>query len=60
MAAKEKDRWIQITDQAEQEALTALGKWREDKPTTVMRDGKMWALINDAFRAWRISTGKRL
>lgn len=59
MIATEKDRWVLITDPAEQEALTALGKWREDKPTTVMRGDQMWALVNEQFTAWRDGrTGK--
>lgn len=54
----EKDRWVLITDLAEQEALTALGKWSEDKPTWVMRGDQMWALVNEQFAKWRAARAR--
>jgi hypothetical protein len=62
-AAEPKDRWTQITDQAEREALMLCGKWREDRPTTVRRADTLWALVDERFIAWRearANTGKRL
>ena len=57
-AAAVKDHWTPITDPADRAALMAGGKWREDRPTTVIRDGQMFALVNDVFKAWRISFGE--
>lgn len=54
-----KDRWTQITDAAEREALMLHGKWDEKKPTTVRRADALWALVDEPFKAWREGrTGK--
>lgn len=37
----------------EAQALMALGKYREDKPHWVFSSGQTWALVNEAFTAWR-------
>ena len=59
----EKDRWTQITDQAEREALMLTAKYREDKPTTVRRADALWARVDEQFKCWRearLSNGNRL
>lgn len=54
-----KDRWVRITDLAEAEALLLNGKYDDAKPTTVKRGDDLFALIDAAFKAWRVSWNRK-
>lgn len=51
--AAPKDRWTPIADADEAKALEANGKYDNFKVTWELRNGQVWAFVDEHFRAWR-------
>lgn len=52
-AVEQKQIWTAIADPVRAKAIMDAGKYREDKPTWILRDGVLWVLKDE-------HTGKRL
>lgn len=56
-----KDHWVQVTGEEAVALRSTIGKWRDNLPTTVLRDGVLYALVDEALKVWRaerVSSGK--
>lgn len=50
---QEKPRFVHIADFDEAAALRALPKYQEGLPHSVLRNGQVWAHVDEIFQAWR-------
>lgn len=54
-AVEPKKTWTAITDPVRAKSIMDGGKWQEQKPTWVVRDGTLWVLVDEQFQEFRKS-----